>query len=108
MQHEIALERLLSSINELDLSVEKVQTTFADREDIPGDVHQRLNSYRCIVNKQRELWAELQAIFESDNREAMAQLVIKINALSSLLLDDIRSAIATLDGFEMESTLTVN
>ena len=108
MQQEIALERLLDSINELDVSVQKVQETFEHREDIPAEVHHRLGSYREIVEKQRCLWTELEAIFNSENKEYMAQLVIKINALSTLLLDDIRSAIAALDGYDVDMSLTVN
>lgn len=108
MQQEIALERLLGSINELDTAVTRVQETFSAREDIPSDVRLRLESYREIVQKQRDLWGRLQVIFNSEDREEMAQLVIKINALSTLLLDDIRSAIASLDGSELDCALTIN
>ena len=108
MQQEIALERLLGSINELDTAVSRVQETFRDRDDIPSDVTLRLTSYREIVQKQRDLWARLQGIFDSENREEMAQLVIKINALSTLLLDDIRAAIASLDGGDLDCGLTIN
>lgn len=98
MHQELALEKLFTSIHELEKSVVKVQTTFENRDDIPAQVFSRLDSYKEIVEKQKGLWFELEAIFSGDDKAHTAQIVIKINALSTLLLEDIRSVIASLDG----------
>ena len=97
MQNYI-LEKLFNSIIELDQSVAKVQASFSSRNDIPENVNQRLGCYREICQKQRELWTELLTETDNNNKENIAKITVKINALSTFIIEDIRSALASLEG----------
>lgn len=96
--NDLAINKLLNSISDLEQAVNKVQVEFQNRNDIPETVISRLAVYREITEKQKSIWAELPELVDNDDHVAIMQRIGKINALSSFLLDDLRAALAALEG----------
>jgi hypothetical protein len=82
------VEKLVSSFDELERSIEVTRESMAQKPGVPADVLSRLDQYSEIVRKQRKVAADLTAAIEAGKWDEVSRAVKLINGLSSMIRDD--------------------
>lgn len=82
------VEKLLSSFDELERSIEITRESMAQKPGVPADVLSRLEQYSEIVRKQRQVASELTVAIEAGRWDEVSRSVKVINGLSSMIRDD--------------------
>jgi len=105
---EQLVEKLLSSFDELERSINITRESMSLKPGVPADVLSRLNQYSEIVSKQREVAANLRNQIEAGNWDDVSRSVKVINGLSAMIRDDaqqiLSSATAAALGIEADSS----
>ena len=94
--HTGIIERLFSSFTDLETAIESAKKTLAQKESVPPEVIERLNSYDGILAKQRKLANELCGFINNGNWDEVSRHVTIINGLSAMIRDDARAILSSL------------
>jgi hypothetical protein len=94
------VQRLYLSFIDLERAIAGARDTLSLREDVPGHVFKRLDSYDQIIARQRSLANELEHhILEGDMLEISRHVMI-INSLSGMIIDDAKQILASISSFD--------
>jgi len=80
--------KLMASLTEVQETVKDTREKLNQRNDVPQDVFNRLDSYDEIVTKQKILCEELDNHFKTKNVVEIARCVKLMNCYSSMIRDD--------------------
>ena len=92
------LENLYTSINNLERAIRRVEVSLEQQNLSENQLMQRINSYKEICGTQRKLWVKLEQACKTNQLEEITRSVQKINALSAMILEDIKTVIQVLNG----------
>ena len=95
MQNNI-IEKLFGSFSELEQAINQAKSTLAEKDAIPEEIMERLDSYDGILVKQRRLAHELCEHIAKEDWEEVNRCVGLINGLSSMIRDDARAILSSL------------
>lgn len=95
MQSNI-IERLYSSFTDLETAIESAKKTLSQKQSVPPEIMERLNSYDTILAKQRNLAASLCEHINHGDWDEVSRHVTLINGLSAMIRDDARAILAAL------------
>lgn len=98
------VSRLFSSFTDLEQAIESAKTTLAERDAVPSEVVERLQSYDGILAKQRGLANTLCEHIDAGNWDEVARHVGLINGLSAMIKDDARAILSSLSGDRLLAT----
>lgn len=90
------VERLYASFSDLEQAIESAKNTLSQKESVPAEVMNRLNSYDGVLVKQRKLASELCMHISTGNWDEVTRHVTLINGLSQMIRDDAREILASL------------
>lgn len=96
MQDNNIISRLFSSFTELETAINGARATLEEKESVPEEVIERLNSYDGILVKQRKLAQELCVHINDGNWDEVARHVGLINSLSAMIRNDARAILSSL------------
>lgn len=88
--------KLYASFTDLEAAIESAKRTLAQKESVPAEIMQRLNSYDSILAKQRSLAASLCDHINRGNWDEVSRHVSLINGLSAMIRDDARAILGAL------------
>lgn len=88
------VEKLLASFDELDRCISVTREVLSQKQGVPDDVLLRVDQYRGIVTKQRELAQGLSTHLAAQNWEEVSRHVRLINGLSAMIRDDAQAILA--------------
>ncbi len=94
------LDRLLESLNELELSIHAAHRALANRIDARPELEERLHQYESMLLAQRRAADELEDAMKQESWEAVERCIRIINGISTMLRDDAREVVALLAGEE--------
>lgn len=90
------INRLFQSFQDLEKAIGSARKTLEEREEVPAEVVERLNSYDTILAKQRNLAKELCENIKQGNWDEVTRQVGLINGLSAMIRDDARAILSSL------------
>ena len=90
--------RLLQSFSDLERAIEGAKSNLRQNSKIPGSVHERLESYSSILDRQRELAQVLESYVSAGNLTEVTRHISLINGLSGMIIDDARGLLAGISG----------
>lgn len=104
---ESIIERLSQSFHELQEAINQARLTINAKNPDKESFLTRLDSYDDILEKQRGLTQELTAQLEVENWDEVSRIISLINALSSMIRDDARAILSSVDDDSIEVDKTV-
>ena len=90
------IERLFTSLNHLDEAINKAKNHLKDKEIVPKELLDRINSYDEILLKQKSLANALSEHINNKNIDEINRHVLLINGLSEMIRDDARDILSSL------------
>lgn len=90
--------RLLQSFFDLERAIEGAKTNLKQNSKIPDSIHDRLESYSAILERQRELAQVLETFVSDGNLSEVTRHISLINGLSAMIIDDAKGLLAGLSG----------
>lgn len=103
MSSQTLVDKLLESFDQLDTCIAHTSTELSQKKDVPQDVLTRVEQYKEIVAKQRELAVGLRQYLASQNWDEVSRHVRLINALSGMIREDAQAILASANtGFTAE------
>ena len=90
------INRLFQSFQDLEKAIGGAKKTLEEKEDVPPEVVERLNSYDGILEKQRGLAKVLCEHIQEGNWDEVSRHVGLINGLSAMIRDDARAILSSL------------
>ena len=90
------IHRLFQSFQDLEKAIGGARKTLEEREGVPEEVVERLNSYDSILEKQRNLAKTLCEHIKQGNWDEVSRHVGLINGLSAMIRDDARAILSSI------------
>ena len=90
------IDRLFQSFEDLEKAIGGARKTLEERDGIPPEVVERLNSYDNILEKQRNLAQSLCDSIKDGDWDEVSRQVGLINGLSAMIRDDARAILSSL------------
>lgn len=110
MESTTIIDRLFASFSELETAIESAKRTLRTKENVPGEIIARLDSYDGILAKQRGLASSLCEHMSRGEWDEVNRHVGLINGLSALIRDDARAILGAIapGGQPVEADTTTN
>lgn len=90
------VERLFQSFVDLESAIDSAKNTLKNKESVPREIVERLNSYDGILLKQRTLAHELSDLMKLGKWDEVSRHVSLINGLSAMIRDDAKAILSAL------------
>ena len=90
------INRLFASFTDLESAINSARATLEEKESVPREVIERLESYDGILSKQRELASRLCESINAGDWGEVTRQVSLINGLSAMIRDDARAILSSL------------
>lgn len=90
------INRLFQSFQDLEKAIVGARKTLEEKDGVPPEVVERLNSYDGILEKQRGLAKGLCDHIRAGNWDEVSRHVGLINGLSAMIRDDARAILSSL------------
>jgi len=108
MSSQTLVDKLLESFDQLDFCIAHTRDELSQKKDVPQDVLLRVEQYKSIVAKQRELALGLREHLAAQNWDEVTRHVRLINGLSSMIRDDAQAILASAThGFSGEKDFSL-
>lgn len=101
---EDIIDKLLTSVDHLENTILHAYTKLSNQLDTPEEVVERLQQYRSICDQQRTHGQELRDLLARNDTAELTRRVKLINALSLMILEDVRVVLASIQGLSVEHT----
>jgi len=88
--------RLHQSFADLEKAIHGARETLTSKENVPGNVFERLDSYDQIITRQRLLAKDLEQHIEQGDMVEISRHVMIINSLSGMIIDDAKQILQSL------------
>lgn len=95
--HKDILQKLFASFSELEKAISSARNSLSNRESVPNQIFERLNTYDSILEQQREMAFDLCRQLDLGRTDHIKSTVAKINGLSQLIRDDARETLSLLN-----------
>lgn len=100
--HYEKLDRFYASLQELEISFSHIRKKLLNASEVPAFILGRLDTYQEICSKQRRYGELVRFHLLCENYEEVARYITLINALSTMIMEDVHEFILMLQDMNID------